>query len=51
MLFNRLPRLHWNMIDEIPYTNGIYIMFEKGEGYNGMDRIVSVGTHREQDGL
>jgi len=51
MLFNGLPRLDWTMIDEIPYQNGIYIMFEKGESYRGMDRIVRVGTHRSQDRL
>ena len=26
-------------------ANGIYIMFEKGETYRGLDRIVRVGTH------
>jgi len=26
-------------------ANGIYIMFEKGETYQGLDRIVRVGTH------
>ncbi len=29
---------------EIP-KNGIYIIFENGEKYNGFDRIVRVGTH------
>jgi len=51
ILFNGLPRLDWTMIDRISYQNGIYIMFEKGENYNGMDRIVRVGTHRGQDRL
>ncbi|OIQ10643.1 hypothetical protein MTCOM_05780 [Moorella thermoacetica] len=51
MLFNTLPRLDWTMIDQLPYQNGIYIMFEKGESYNNMDRIVRVGTHRGQDRL
>ncbi|QXM05457.1 DUF6884 domain-containing protein [Crassaminicella indica] len=51
MLFNGLPRLDWMMIDEIPYQNGIYIMFEKGESYRGMDRIVHIGTHRSQGRL
>lgn len=50
-VFNSLPRLDWTMIDRIPYQNGIYIMFEKGESYRGMDRIVRVGTHRGQDRL
>ncbi len=51
MLFNSLPRLDWSIINSIPYKNGIYIMFEKGENYHGMDRIVRVGTHRGQDRL
>jgi len=51
MLFNGLPRIEWTMIDRIPYQNGIYVMFEKGESYNGMDRIVRVGTHRGQNRL
>ena len=29
---------------EIP-KNGIYILFEKGENFNGLKRIVRVGTH------
>jgi len=51
MLFNGLPRLDWTIIDQLPYQNGIYIMFEKGESYHGMDRIIRVGTHRGQDRL
>ncbi|HHW03014.1 MAG TPA: hypothetical protein GXX35_09410 [Thermoanaerobacterales bacterium] len=51
MLFNGLQRLDWTMINRIPYKNGIYIMFEKGESYHGMDRIVRVGTHSGQDRL
>jgi len=51
MLFNSLLRLDWTLIDQIPYQNGIYIMFEKGESYKGMDGIVRVGTHRGQGRL
>ena len=51
MLFNDLPRFDWTMIDQIPYRNGIYVMFEKGESYHSMDRIVRIGTHRGQDRL
>ena len=51
MLFNGLPRFDWTMIDQIPYRNGIYVMFEKGESYHSMDRIVRIGTHRGQDRL
>ncbi|WAA08973.1 DUF6884 domain-containing protein [Fervidibacillus albus] len=46
MIFNEIPRLDWTMIKQIPYQNGIYIMFEKGEDFHGMDRIVRIGTHR-----
>ncbi len=51
MLFNGLPRLDWESLTEIPYRNGIYIMFEKGETYHGLDRIVRIGTHRGQERL
>ncbi len=51
MLFNGLPRLNWETIGWVPYKNGIYIMFEKGERYRGMDRIVRIGTHRGRDRL
>lgn len=51
MFFNALPRMDWTMIKNVQYKNGIYIMFEKGQSYLGMDRIVRVGTHRGQDRL
>ena len=51
MVFNGLSRFDWTMIDQLPYQNGIYIMFEKLEGFGGMDRIVRLGTHRSQDRL
>ncbi len=41
-----LPRYDWNEIDKIPFENGIYIMFESGEKFNDMDRIVRIGTHQ-----
>lgn len=44
-LLTRLPRYTWEQIDRIPFSNGIYILFEKGELYQGMERIVRVGTH------
>lgn len=44
-LFNSLPRYNWERISDISFSNGIYIVFEKGETYHGMDRIVRVGTH------
>lgn len=50
-LFNEMPRLHWNEINTIPYSSGIYIVFEDGETYHDMDRIVRVGTHRSDGRL
>ena len=50
-LFNAMPRYKWNTIDEIGFDSGIYIVFENGETYNSMDRIVRVGTHRSDGRL
>lgn len=44
-LFLSLPRYNWETISNIPFTNGIYIVFEKGESYKDKERIVRVGTH------
>lgn len=41
----------WHEIDDIPFKNGIYIVFEEGELYNGYKRIVRVGTHTGQNRL
>jgi hypothetical protein len=49
--FNQLPRMNFNMINEIPFNNGIYIMFENGQKYGELDRIVRVGTHVSDDRL
>lgn len=46
-----IPRYTWEQISEIPFTNGIYVVFEKGEQYYGMDRIVRVGTHTSSNRL
>lgn len=50
-LFDRLPTYNWRTIDDIPFQNGIYIVYEKGETYRGHDRIVRVGTHTSQGRL
>lgn len=50
-LFCAMPRYTWEQISQIPFTNGIYIIFEKGEQYHGMERIVRVGTHTSADRL
>lgn len=44
-IFNGMPRYNWKSIDEIPFENGIYIMFESGEKLYGKDRIIRIGTH------
>lgn len=43
---NEMPRSTWDEIDNLAFTNGIYILFEKGESYYDLDRIVRVGTHK-----
>ena len=46
-LFNSLRRFRFpfdDKLDSIP-ENGIYIIFEKGETFEGLDRVVRVGTH------
>lgn len=50
-LFCAMPRYTSDQISEIPFTNGIYIVFEKGEQYHNMERIVRVGTHTSPDRL
>lgn len=50
-LFNSMPRFNWNTIDSINFNNGIYILFERGEKYCDMDRIVRIGTHNKDGGL
>jgi len=46
-IFNEQKRYSFpfeHVINEIP-KNGIYIIFENGEKYQNLDRIVRVGTH------
>jgi hypothetical protein len=46
-IFNEQKRYSFpfkHLINEIP-ENGIYIIFENGEKYKNLDRIVRVGTH------
>ena len=46
-IFNEQKRYSFpfeHFINEIP-KNGIYIIFENGEKYKNLDRIVRVGTH------
>ena len=52
-LFNSLERFSYPFEAEkqqIP-ANGIYVMFEEGETFEGLDRIVRVGTHDGDNNL
>ena len=52
-LFNSLERFSYPFEAEkqqIP-ANGIYVMFEEGETFEGLDRIVRVGTHNGDNNL
>ena len=50
-LLTVLPRYTWAEIDKVPFQNGIYLIFEEGETYQEMPRIVRVGTHTAPDRL
>lgn len=50
-LFNSAQRYSYNEINNIPFNNGIYVVFEKGEKYKGLERIVRIGTHDSDDRL
>lgn len=50
-LFHELPRYRFPLTDAAVPSNGIYILFEKGETHGPYDRIVRVGTHTGQDQL
>lgn len=45
LVFNMMPRMDYQIIAKIPFEDGIYIMFEKGQKQGELDRIVRVGTH------
>ena len=44
-LLERLPRYEWQDIDDIPFEDGVYIIYERGETYHGYARVVHVGAH------
>lgn len=50
-LVSKLPLYSVDTLDDIPFINGIYFVFEKSEKYHGYRRIVRVGTHTKDDGL
>lgn len=52
-VFNNLERFSYpfeDRLNSIP-DNGIYVMFEKGERYNGLDRIIRIGTATGENNL
>lgn len=51
LFFNMMPRMDYQMIARIPFEDGIYIMFEKGQKQGELDRIVRVGTHTAEGRL
>ena len=50
-LFNSMPSYKWDTIDQICFHNGIYILFETGETFYNMHRVVRVGTHKRDGRL
>lgn len=49
--FNQMSRMDYKTISDIPFNNGIYIMFENGQKYGDLDRIVRIGTHTSDNRL
>ncbi len=50
-LFNNLPRYKFPFDKSKIPTDGIYILFEKGEKAHSADRIVRIGTHTGKNQL
>lgn len=50
-MMSELPRYTWEEISSVPFRNGIYIVFEQGEMYHGLPRIVRIGTHTSPNRL
>ena len=50
-MMSELPRYTWEEISSVPFRNGIYIVFEQGETYHGLPRIVRIGTHTSPNRL
>ncbi len=51
LLFNSMTRYSFPYNQNNIPLNGIYILFQKGEGAHNVDRIVRVGTHTGSDQL
>lgn len=50
-MLNQMPLYRGSDIGQIPVDNGIYLLFEKGEIFFGMHRVVRVGTHTSPNRL
>lgn len=50
-IFNNAKRFYNDYNTEELINNGIYILFEKGEKYGSMDRVVRIGSHTGQNKL
>ncbi len=50
-LFNSLPRYSWKDIEKVPFDDGIYLLFEEGEKYQGLDRVTHVGSNKSDGRL
>lgn len=50
-IFNASKRYNAFEIENIPFENGIYVVFETGETYGTYDRIVRIGTHTSPNRL
>jgi len=55
VFFNLQPRYSFpydsKELKNITDSNGLYILFEQGETYKGLDRIVRIGSHDSTDRL
>ena len=50
-LFNNMKVYTYKDLDDIPFTNGIYVILDKYEKYNAMKRIVRIGSHEGENRL
>ncbi len=50
-LFSKLNKYNYTNINDVPFKNGIYAVYEDGEVFFDMDRIVYIGDHSTDDRL
>lgn len=44
-IFNSMTKYNIDNLDDIPFTNGVYVILDREEMYLDMKRIVAIGTH------